>query len=92
MANSSAQNGTLNSGTPQGPVGEKWESYKGHVSLVAPNNKRRIDVIVVGSGLKSIMHGPRVKKWETFVWKRPSEVYGSGNYTLYDCIDPNDVL
>ena len=51
MANSTAQNGTLNSGIPQGPVGEKWESYKGHVSLVAPNNKRRIDVIVIGSGL-----------------------------------------
>ena len=51
MANSTAQNGTLNSGIPQGPVGEKWEGYKGHVSLVAPNNKRRIDVIVVGSGL-----------------------------------------
>lgn len=32
-------------------MSEKWESYKGHVPLVAPNNKRRIDVIIVGSGL-----------------------------------------
>ncbi len=29
----------------------KWEDYKGHVALVAPNNKRRIDVIVIGTGL-----------------------------------------
>ena len=32
-------------------MAEKWEDYKGHVPLVAPNNKRRIDVIIVGSGL-----------------------------------------
>jgi succinate dehydrogenase / fumarate reductase flavoprotein subunit len=32
-------------------MSEKWENYKGHVPLVSPNNKRRIDVIVVGTGL-----------------------------------------
>jgi succinate dehydrogenase / fumarate reductase flavoprotein subunit len=32
-------------------MAEKWEDYKGHVPLVAPNNKRRIDVIVIGTGL-----------------------------------------
>lgn len=32
-------------------MAEKWEKYKGSVPLVAPNNKRRIDIIVVGSGL-----------------------------------------
>ena len=41
----------LDSKTPSGTMPEKWESYKGHVPLVAPNNKRRIDVIIVGSGL-----------------------------------------
>ena len=41
----------LNSKIPPGDVAEKWEDYKGHVALVAPNNKRRIDVIVVGTGL-----------------------------------------
>ncbi len=41
----------LDSKTPSGTMSEKWESYKGHVPLVAPNNKRRIDVIIVGSGL-----------------------------------------
>lgn len=42
---------TLDSKIPSGHVSEKWEDYKGHVALVAPNNKRRIDVIVVGTGL-----------------------------------------
>jgi succinate dehydrogenase / fumarate reductase, flavoprotein subunit len=41
----------LDSKIPAGNMSEKWESYKGHVALVAPNNKRRIDVIIVGSGL-----------------------------------------
>jgi len=41
----------LNSNIPDGHVSEKWEHYKGHVPLVSPNNKRRIDIIIVGSGL-----------------------------------------
>jgi succinate dehydrogenase / fumarate reductase flavoprotein subunit len=49
MANTNGS--TLNSGIPAGDMAEKWEKYKGSVPLVAPNNKRRIDIIVVGSGL-----------------------------------------
>lgn len=41
----------LDSKIPPGNITEKWESYKGHVPLVAPNNKRRIDIIIIGSGL-----------------------------------------
>jgi len=41
----------IDSKIPPGNITEKWESYKGHVPLVAPNNKRRIDIIIVGSGL-----------------------------------------
>jgi succinate dehydrogenase / fumarate reductase, flavoprotein subunit len=41
----------LNSKIPAGPMASKWEDYKGHVPLVSPNNKRRIDVIVIGTGL-----------------------------------------
>jgi succinate dehydrogenase / fumarate reductase, flavoprotein subunit len=41
----------LNSKIPMGPIAEKWAKYKATVPLVAPNNKRRIDVIVVGTGL-----------------------------------------
>lgn len=32
-------------------MAEKWTKYKGSVSLVSPNNKRNIDVIVIGTGL-----------------------------------------
>ena len=36
---------------PQGPMDKKWEDYKGHVKLVNPANKRKIEIIVVGTGL-----------------------------------------
>lgn len=41
----------INSKTPQGPLAEKWTDYKNHQKLVNPANKRRLDVIVVGTGL-----------------------------------------
>lgn len=41
----------LNSKIPQGPVAEKWSNYKAHQNLVNPANKRKLDVIVVGTGL-----------------------------------------
>ena len=36
---------------PPGPLGEKWTQYRSTMNLVAPNNKRRIEIIVVGTGL-----------------------------------------
>lgn len=36
---------------PEGPLAEKWTNYKSHQKLVNPANKRRLDVIVVGTGL-----------------------------------------
>ena len=36
---------------PEGPLAEKWSNYKAHQKLVNPSNKRRLDVIVVGTGL-----------------------------------------
>ena len=41
----------LKSNTPEGELATKWEKYRGTMNLVAPNNKRRIEVIVVGTGL-----------------------------------------
>ncbi|MEI6407832.1 MAG: fumarate reductase/succinate dehydrogenase flavoprotein subunit [Bacteroidota bacterium] len=41
----------LDSKIPAGNLAEKWTQYKGSVPLVAPNNKRRIDIIIIGSGL-----------------------------------------
>ena len=41
----------LNSRIPEGPIAEKWTNHKNHMKLVAPNNRPKIDVIVVGTGL-----------------------------------------
>ena len=41
----------LDSKIPAGPIAEKWTNYKAHQNLVNPANKRKIDVIVVGTGL-----------------------------------------
>ena len=42
---------TLNSKIPQGPLKDKWTTYKDKINLVNPANKRLIDIIVVGTGL-----------------------------------------
>ena len=36
---------------PEGPIDKKWTNHKNNIKLVAPANKRLIDVIVVGTGL-----------------------------------------
>jgi len=41
----------LNSRIPEGPLAEKWSNYKSNQNLVNPANKRKLDVIVVGTGL-----------------------------------------
>lgn len=41
----------LDSKTPSGPVEQKWNNYKGHAKLVNPANKRKLEVIVIGTGL-----------------------------------------
>ena len=41
----------LDSKIPAGPLAGKWENYKNHQKLVNPANKRRLDVIIVGTGL-----------------------------------------
>jgi succinate dehydrogenase / fumarate reductase flavoprotein subunit len=42
---------TLNSNTPSGPLADKWSSHKFNLKLVNPANKRKYDVIIVGTGL-----------------------------------------
>ena len=42
---------TLDSKTPSGPLEKKWEKHRIELKLVNPNNKRKFDIIVVGSGL-----------------------------------------
>jgi succinate dehydrogenase / fumarate reductase flavoprotein subunit len=41
----------LDSKIPSGPLENKWTYYKGHCKLVNPANKRKLEVIVVGTGL-----------------------------------------
>jgi succinate dehydrogenase / fumarate reductase flavoprotein subunit len=41
----------LDSKIPEGHISKKWTDYKDHLRLVAPNNRPKIDVIVVGTGL-----------------------------------------
>ncbi len=41
----------LKSNIPEGDIATKWENYRGKMELVAPNNKRRLEIIVVGTGL-----------------------------------------
>jgi succinate dehydrogenase / fumarate reductase flavoprotein subunit len=41
----------LNSKIPKGPLSEKWTNYKANTNLVNPANKRRLEIIVVGTGL-----------------------------------------
>src|SRR6201985_1037648 len=42
---------TLEAKIPAGPLAEKWSKHKFNLKLVNPANKRKFDVIVVGSGL-----------------------------------------
>ncbi len=41
----------LESNIPSGPLAQKWDKHKFDIKLVNPANKRKFDVIVVGSGL-----------------------------------------
>ena len=41
----------IDSKIPEGPLAEKWTNYKSHQKLVNPANTRRLDIIVVGTGL-----------------------------------------
>lgn len=42
---------TLNSKIPEGNLSEKWTKYRSTVKLVNPANKRKLELIIVGSGL-----------------------------------------
>jgi succinate dehydrogenase / fumarate reductase, flavoprotein subunit len=43
--------GKLISKIPEGPLSEKWTSYKASVKLVNPANKKKLEIIVIGTGL-----------------------------------------
>lgn len=41
----------LDSKIPPGPLEQKWTDYKGHCKLVNPANKRKLEIIIIGTGL-----------------------------------------
>src|ERR1700741_1009926 len=43
--------GSLDAMVPPGPIDQKWKSHRDHSRLVNPNNRRKFEIIVVGSGL-----------------------------------------
>src|ERR1700726_2318457 len=43
--------GALDSKVPSGPLVQKWQSHRDHSRLVSPNNRRKFEIIIVGSGL-----------------------------------------
>ena len=43
--------GTLDPKIPPGPLDQKWRSHRDHSRLVSPNNRRKFEIVVVGTGL-----------------------------------------
>jgi succinate dehydrogenase / fumarate reductase flavoprotein subunit len=43
--------GSLDSHVPHGALPDKWRSHRDHSKLVSPNNRRKLEIIIVGSGL-----------------------------------------
>jgi succinate dehydrogenase / fumarate reductase flavoprotein subunit len=43
--------GNLDPKVPSGPLAQKWQNHRDHSRLVSPNNRRKFEIIVVGSGL-----------------------------------------
>jgi succinate dehydrogenase / fumarate reductase, flavoprotein subunit len=43
--------GSLDARVPGGPIDQKWKTHRDHSRLVSPNNRRKFEIIVVGSGL-----------------------------------------
>jgi succinate dehydrogenase / fumarate reductase flavoprotein subunit len=43
--------GTLDAKVPSGPLDRKWQSHRDHSRLVSPNNRRKFEIVIVGSGL-----------------------------------------
>ncbi|MBI9037495.1 MAG: fumarate reductase/succinate dehydrogenase flavoprotein subunit [Bacteroidales bacterium] len=41
----------LDAKIPEGPLAEKWSKYKASMNLVNPANKKKLDIILVGTGL-----------------------------------------
>ena len=54
---------TIDSKIPGRRFSEKWTNYKAHQKLVNPANKRRLDIIVVGTGLAGASAAASLGLW-----------------------------
>src|SRR4026209_2694695 len=43
--------GRFDAKIPSGPLAQKWRNHRDHSRLVSPNNRRKLEIIVIGSGL-----------------------------------------
>ena len=46
----------MNSKIPEGAINEKWNNYKAKAQLVNPAHRKKLNVIVVGTGLVDVVH------------------------------------
>ena len=46
-----AENSTLNANIPDGNLESKWTEYRSKIPLVSPANKKKMNIIVIGTGL-----------------------------------------
>ena len=54
---------TLNSKAPEGALSQKWSNYKATQKLINPSNKRKVDIIIVGTGLAGASAAASLAKW-----------------------------
>ena len=53
----------LDAKIPAGPIQDKWDSHKFDVKLVNPANKRKYEILVIGTGLAGASR--RSGSWDT---------------------------
>ena len=55
----------LDSKIPAGALADKWSNHKAAIKVVSPANKRKLDIIIVGTGLGGDSMGMSLsKQWE----------------------------
>jgi len=54
----------LDAHIPSGPIDKKWDLHKFESKLINPSNRRKFDIIIVGSGLAP-PQPPRLASWAT---------------------------
>ena len=48
---------------PEGPLAEKWSNYKSSMKLVNPANRKKLGIIVIGTGLAGAPQQHLLESW-----------------------------